>query len=56
MVQFKETKNAGDAIETYYPSKLHGFVSINGEWEMMVQCSLKPLCWDDVEQNFIHVL
>jgi hypothetical protein len=33
---------------------LIGFISINGECEAVVQCSLKPLSWDDVEKNFIQ--
>jgi hypothetical protein len=28
--------------------------SINNEQEAVIQCSLKPLCWDDVEKNFIQ--
>ena len=31
-----------------------GFISINGEREAVVQCSLKPLSWDKVEKNFIQ--
>jgi len=56
MVHFEETDNMGDSIETYYPSKLHGFISINGKREAVVQCSLKPLVWSDVERNFISVI
>ncbi len=31
-----------------------GFISINDEREAVVQCSLKPLSWDEVEKNFIQ--
>ena len=56
MVHFEETDNLGESVETYYPSKLHGFISINGVREAVVQCSLTPLVWDDVEKNFIKAI
>ena len=54
MIHFEETNDLGESIETYYPSLLHGFIIIDGEREAVVQCSLKPLDWDDVERNFIQ--
>ncbi len=45
--------NIGDVIETYYPSKLLGFITTNGTSEAVVQCSVNPLRWDDIQQNFI---
>jgi hypothetical protein len=53
MVHFEETNNIGDVIETYYPSKLLGFITTNGTREAVVQCSVNLLCWDDIQQNFI---
>jgi hypothetical protein len=41
-------------IENFYPSRLMGLISINNEREEIIQSSLKPLCWDDVEKNFIQ--
>ncbi len=53
MVHFEETNNIGDVIETYYPSKLLGFITKNGTREAIVQCTVNPLHWDDIKQSFI---
>ncbi len=53
MVHFEETNNIGDVIETYYPSKLLGFITTKGTLEAVVQCSVNSLQWDDIQQNFI---
>jgi hypothetical protein len=49
MVHFEEANNIGDVIETYYPSKLLGFITTNGAHEVVVQCSVNPLRWDDIQ-------
>ncbi len=54
MVHFEEKNNSGELFDSLYPSRLIGFISINGESEAVVQCSLKLLSWDDVEKNFIQ--
>ncbi len=46
MVHFKEQDNFGNEIENYYPLMLLGFVSIKGEHEAIIQCSLELLTWD----------
>jgi hypothetical protein len=56
MVHFEETNDAGEALETYYPSKLLGFITINNEPEAYVQCSVKQLMWNAVETDFIHAI
>ncbi len=53
MVHYEETNQAGDNIETYYPSKLLGFIETNGTREAVIQCSVNPLSWDDIQQNFV---
>ncbi len=53
MVHYEETNQAGDNIETYYPSKLLGFIETNGTHEAVIQCSVNPLSWDDIQQNFV---
>jgi hypothetical protein len=53
MVYFEERNNIGDVIETYHPSKLLGLITTNGTHEVVVQYSVNPLCWDDIQQNFI---
>jgi hypothetical protein len=54
MVHFEENDKSGELFDSLYPSRLIGFISINGEREAVVQCSLKPLSWDDVGKNFIQ--
>ncbi len=34
--------------------RILGFISINNAWEAVIKCALKPLCWDDIEKNFIQ--
>ncbi len=53
MVHYEETNQARDNIETYYPSKLLGFIKTNGTREAVIQCSVNPLLWDDIQQNFV---
>ncbi len=54
MVHFEEKDKSGELFDSLYPSRLIGSISINGEREAVVQCSLKLLSWDDVEKNFIQ--
>jgi hypothetical protein len=54
MVHFEEMDNDGDMIENIYPTHILDFKSINNEEEAVIQCSLKPLCWDDVEKPSIE--
>ncbi len=52
---FEEIDNDGDMIENIYPSQILGFISISNErQEAVIQCSLKPIYWDEVEKNFIQ--
>jgi hypothetical protein len=50
---FEELDSSGEAIETYYPSKNLGFVTIHRITEAVIQCSEKPLIWSDLEERFI---
>ena len=36
-----------------YPSKILGFININGNDEAVIQCANKHLCWDDLIKHFI---
>ena len=36
-----------------YPSKILGFININGKDEAVVQCANKCLCWDELIKHFI---
>jgi hypothetical protein len=44
MVHFEEMDNDVDMIENINPSQILGFISMNNEREVVIQCSLKPLC------------
>ncbi len=41
-IHFEELNSGGEAIETYYSSKILGFVTIHGITEAVIQCSEKP--------------
>ncbi len=56
MVHFEETNNIGDVIETFYTSKLLGFITTNDTCEAVVQCSVNPLHWDDIQQTSMLIL
>ncbi len=45
--------NQGEEIENHYPSKILGFLDIEGEREALIQCSIKPLVWSVVERDSI---
>ncbi len=51
MVHFEEMDNDGGMMENIYPSRILGFISIKNEQEAVIQCSLKPLCWGDIEKT-----
>ena len=52
-VHFEEINVSGEAVETYYPSKILGFVTISGTTEAIIQCSEKQLVWNDVQNKFM---
>ncbi len=52
LVHFQEVINQGEHIENLYPSKILGFLAIEGKCEAVIQCSVKPLLWSTVERNF----
>jgi hypothetical protein len=53
MVHFEETNNLGDIMENYYPSRLLGFITKNSTQEVLIQCSVNPIQWNTMQQNFI---
>ena len=53
MVHFEETNPFGEIIETFYPSQLLEFITSNGASEVVIQCLLNPLSWDNIQQNFV---
>jgi hypothetical protein len=52
-VHFEGLNSSREAIETYYPSKILGFVTIHEITEAVIQRSEKPLFWSDLEEKFI---
>ena len=53
LVHFEEQDNQGGVVETHYPSRVLGYVSIDGKQEAAIQCSSKPILWSTVERKFI---
>ncbi len=49
LVHFQEITNPRDHKKNYYPSKILGFISIEGKREAMIQCSVKPILWTTVD-------
>jgi hypothetical protein len=50
LVHFQEMNNHGEQIENHHPSKILGFISVEGKREAVIQCSVKPLLWRTVER------
>jgi hypothetical protein len=42
--------NQGEEIEIHHPSKILGFLDIEGKREAVIQCSVKLLLWSVVER------
>jgi hypothetical protein len=53
LVHFQEMNKKGEHIENHYPSKILGFISIEGKHEAVMQCSIEPLLWRTVERFFL---
>jgi hypothetical protein len=53
LVHSQEIYNRGDHIEDHYPSRILGFISIEGKCEAVIQCSNKPLLWTTVDRFFL---
>jgi hypothetical protein len=53
LVHFEVNDNLGHLVETYYPSGILGYVSIDGKQEAAIQCSSKPILWNTVTAKFI---
>jgi hypothetical protein len=53
MVHFEKTNNLGDKVENYYLSRLLGFIITNGTRKAVIQCSINPIDWEVIQQNFI---
>ena len=43
----------GNIIKSYYPSKVLGFIEVDGKREAVIQCCVKPLQWNTVESKKI---
>jgi hypothetical protein len=52
MLHFEEMNPFGENIEAFYPSWLLGFITSNGTREEVIQCSLIPLSWEDLQKTF----
>ena len=52
-VHFEEINTLGDTVESYYPSKILGFVKFEERTEAVIHCTEKPLRWSTVEKKFL---
>jgi hypothetical protein len=52
LVHFQEVNNQGEEIENHNPSKILGFLDIEGKREAVIQCSVQPLLWSVVERIY----
>ena len=53
LVHFEEQDSQGCLVETYYPSRVLGYLSIEGTQEAAIQCSTEPIHWNTVERKFV---
>ncbi len=51
-VYFQEVSLDGIEVENYYPSRIIGFITLQGITEAVIQCAEKPLLWSDIETHF----
>jgi len=52
LVHFEEQNQSGGIQERYYPSKVIGFIEVDGIREAIIQCCLEPLEWSTVQAKF----
>ena len=52
-VHFDELNATGESIESYYPAKILGFITMNNSTEAVVQCSQKQLNWTELCDKFV---
>ncbi len=53
MVQFVELDENDTLVEIMYPSKILGFIYMNGKREAVIQCAKIHLCWDNLIKHFV---
>ena len=53
LVHFEEQDSQGCLVETHYPSRVLGYVSIEGKQEAAIQCSTEPVSWNTVQRKFL---
>jgi hypothetical protein len=53
MVHFEETNNLGHKVENYFLSRLSGFITTYRTCKAVIQCSINPIDWEDIQQNVI---
>jgi len=52
-VHFEEINGLGENVESYYPSKILGFVTFKERTEAVIHCTEKPLSWSSVMKKFL---
>jgi hypothetical protein len=53
MVHFEETDNLGHKVENFHPLGLLGFITTNRTRKVVIQCSINPTDWNNIQQNLI---
>ncbi len=53
LVHFQEVNYQGEQIENHYPSKILGFLAIEGKRKAVIQCFVKPMLWSVVGRIFL---
>jgi hypothetical protein len=53
MVHFEETNNMGHKVENNNPSRLLGFITTNRTCKVVIQCSINPIDWEDIQQSLL---
>jgi hypothetical protein len=53
-VHFEEVCANGDSVESFYPSKILGFVTFDTTTMAVIQCTERPLSWSSVKKNFLY--
>ena len=56
LVHFEEQIKKGHIIKSYYPSKVLGFIEVDGKREAAIQCCVKPLKWNTVQSKKLFQL
>jgi hypothetical protein len=56
-VHFQEISADGIDVENHYPSRIIGFIELDGRiTEAVIQCTEKPLLWSEIETDLFSTV